>query len=174
MAKRRVGDRATAQGVDDLAKGLAAGTVSRRLALTLFAAATFGSAMLPVAPQHAAALSRKARRRCRSVGGALLKKGACHCALTCTSPSATLFACHNNALCHCRETVSGKGFCAQFLGSTVTECTTDADCPTGEMCVLPRGCPSLMGCTGSADCPSAFSCIKGACQNTFCLPPCPT
>ena len=158
---------------DALAKGLNDGSVSRGRALKLIGAAALGVALMPVLPKQAEALTRKFRRACRSQGGVPLDKRNCHCAMTCTSPIS--ITCNSNNSCVCHETVSGKGFCADSrLAPSKFGCSTNADCPPGTVCLLPRGCPTTISCKSSSNCPSNYVCIKGICQETFCLPPCPT
>jgi hypothetical protein len=157
---------------DDIAKGLGNGSVSRGRALKLVGGAALGAVLIPLLPNQAEALTRKFRRACRSQGGVPLDKGNCHCAMTCTtSPS---ISCHNDNSCTCQETVTSKGFCAHSVSADVYGCSTNADCPPGTVCLLPRGCPTTISCKSSATCPSNYACIKGICQETFCLPPCPT
>jgi hypothetical protein len=159
---------------DDLAKRLGVSRVPRRRALKSLGATAFVVGVLPLLPKQAEALSRTFRRRCRSVGGVPLRKGECHCAETCSAPNSALFVCHSNNSCYCEETVAGKGFCADFsTGAAKYGCSTNADCPSGTVCLLPRGCPGN-SCTSSGDCPSNYACIKGTCQETRCYPPCPT
>ena len=161
------------QFLDDLARGLDDGTISRRRALKLVGGAALGAALMPILPKKAEALTRRFRRRCRSLGGAPLAEGNCHCAMTCTTPVA--ITCHSSNICECHETVSGKGFCTdQSVPVTKEGCSTSADCPTGTVCIMVRGCPSTISCTSSANCPSNYACIRGTCQNTFCMSPCPT
>jgi len=159
---------------DELVKRLGTGNVARRRALMVFGTAALAAVLPPLPPQPAEALTRRFRRQCRSVGGVPLKKGACHCALTCTTPSTAHFVCQNNNSCACNETVSGKGHCAQSLSPDVFGCSTNADCPTNTVCLMDRGCPPGTRCTSSGPCPPNQACIKGTCQRTFCLPPCPT
>ena len=158
---------------DELAKGLDEGTITRRRALKLVGAAALGTALMPVLPKQAEALTRKARRKCHSEGGVPLEKGNCHCAMTCTTPVA--ITCHGSNICECHETVSGKGFCTdQSVPVTKEGCSTSADCPTGTVCIMVRGCAGSTSCTSSTDCPTNYACIKGTCQNTFCVSPCPS
>jgi hypothetical protein len=54
---------------DELAKVLATDTISRRRALRLVGAAVLGTALMPLFPDTAEALTRRQRRRCRRQGG---------------------------------------------------------------------------------------------------------
>ena len=161
------------QFFDDLARGLDDGTISRRRALSLTAGAALGTALTPLVPKQAEALSRKFRRLCVMKGGVPRAKGSCHCAMACTTSPA--IPCHGNNSCVCYETVLGKGFCADSrLAPPVSGCSRNAKCPTGTVCLTVRGGCIGVSCTGPGQCGSTAVCINGSCQDSFCLPPCPS
>ena len=164
------------QFFDDLARGLDDGTISRGRALKLFGAAALGTALMPVLPKHAEALSRNARRRCHRKGGVPLEKGNCHCAITCAFAS-DKFTCQGNPSCTCFKTVTGSGFCAATTPSLQTRCSPTEGCSVGPVCVVNPGCPGSGGsctpATVATDCPSNMGCVNGRCQLTSCVSPCP-
>ena len=80
-----------------------------------------------------------------------------------------------------------NGFLDAFIGSSVTSCQSDDQCPSGEMCidgqcVIPTVTPTPIGtetptpsptptvtptpfpCVNTIDCPSGFVCVDGTCQ----------
>ena len=59
---------------DTLTRALGSG-ISRRQTLIILGAALSGSDLLAVRPEEAAALSKKARKRCQRSGGAVCGKG---------------------------------------------------------------------------------------------------
>ena len=161
------------QFFDDLAKGLNDGSVSRAWALKLVGAALLAAMLPPLFPRPAVA---SARKKCKKKGGIFLSTGTCHCGYTCNATDITLFVCHSNPNCDCFETVSGKGFCATTTsGGQAFGCSTNAECPTGTTCVVEPSCAGSGGsCTSSTDCPGNYGCVKGTCQFSFCIGPCPT
>jgi len=157
---------------DSLTKTLGDRSGTRRRALRLLGVA-LGAAVLP---DHAEALTAKARHRCRRKGGVPLEKGNCHCAQGCDySPGAT-FPCQNNPNCHCSETVAGHGLCVDDTAGSGATCSSNEDCPTGELCTVLPGCAYSIPCTMDTDCdfPSLYRCVRGLCQETSCDVPCPT
>lgn len=161
------------QFLDDLASGLDEGTISRRRALKLVAGAVLGTALLPIAPKQAQALTRKQRRRCRRKGGVPVSNGNCHCTRGCGS-DITRFACKSTANCACYRTYSGKGFCGQRGTAFGAGCLGDSDCLSPAICVFPDGVCPLRGCARDLDCPeTGYRCINGACVRTTCVSPCP-
>jgi hypothetical protein len=135
------------QFFDDLARGLDAGTVSRRRALQLFGAAALGAALMPVMPERAEALGRRARRRCRRQGGIPLERGDCHCAWQC-GPDPAPFSCHGNTNCRCYKDPSGRGFCGSGSGNG--------------------------GCMKNSDCDPDRRCAVNTCAGNLCIAACPT
>ncbi len=164
------------QFFDELAKGLDDGTLSRRRALKLAGGALL-AAVVPTAFSREAEAANRAKRRCRRRGGVYVSRGDCRCAITCP-PNYDEFTCHSNPDCSCIKTVTGRGFCAHITAQHLAGCSTSANCPAGEECVVIPGCPGSGGtCTTSADCSAAglgFACVNGTCQFTGCHSPCPT
>ena len=66
---------------DELARGLASGTITRRQALKWMGAGIVGAAAATAGfPNTAQALMRRQKRRCRDKEGIPLENGHCHCA----------------------------------------------------------------------------------------------
>ena len=119
--------------LDQLAKGLASGTLSRRRALELGGAAILSSLLgivgLGLHPEEAQA--RRRRPRCLACAG----PGSCASSDCGTVPSgsAALF-------CSCVETTSGKTCCvpAECGGQP---CDSNSDCGRGQVCsTTGKGC----------------------------------
>jgi hypothetical protein len=133
---------------DELAKGLADGTISRRRALKMLAGALFGGSLLALIPGAAEAASQ-------SVGGGIGGGGGGHqrrhhhhhhhhhsgrcpsgttrlCNGTCAIPCdpRTPESCGGG--CVCISETSGAAYCGS--SGTSTPCTTSCDCPTGQFC----------------------------------------
>ena len=155
---------------DDLSRGLNDGTISRRQALKLLGAALLGSALMPLFPRQAEAITTS---KCQKKGGKFLSTGNCRCAFTCFADE-TKFHCHSNKHCTCWEKVDGTGFCGRNSSQARGfGCPTEIDCPTGYTCVVNPGCAgSGTSCNTDTDCPSPYSCLDGTCQSTTCVPRC--
>ena len=75
MRKKGLGEPSTREGsteghsFDDLARGLATGTISRGQALKLVGSTVLDAALMPLFPDTAQALTRSQRRKCRRGGG---------------------------------------------------------------------------------------------------------
>ena len=119
------------QLIDDLARGLGNGTISRRRVLVVVGAAALGAAVVPHQLTEAKTLSRRFRRRCRRKGGIPLEKGSCHCAFQ-SGADVDAFNCAGSPDCACFEDAEGRGFC----GSTTLNfgCTENSDCQPDERC----------------------------------------
>jgi hypothetical protein len=126
---------------DGIAKSLNNSFSRRRAMQGVLGGAVLAAVAPSLVPRPAEAGSR-AKKRCRNKGGVYMEKGTCHC----TSTGCNL-TCHGNPDCHCYETTEGRGFCAGY-GHT-KDCTTTADCQSGEVC--------------------AKTCI-----GLVCVPPCPS
>jgi hypothetical protein len=152
----------TEGSLDELAKGLASGTVSRRKALRLLGAALVGGAFasIPGVAWAAKGGNNECVRCCKEKFGPGRERGQCisagargECPVTCDGngggncPNGTTecpcecpfqFGCQNNADCFCATTVEGLNTCFQseFLctPSELTFCTSSQDCPTGWVC----------------------------------------
>jgi hypothetical protein len=139
------------EDLDELARGLATGSISRRKAIMWASYGVLGAALSSMGfAEPAEALTRRFRRRCRRKGGTPVEKGNCHCALNCgVDPSD--FICHSNLDCICYQTTDGRAICA-LDPSQCNNCTTSADCPTGQKCVVKSCCPNQGIC--AAPCPT--------------------
>ena len=139
--------------LDELARGLAENEVSRRQAIKWAGYSVLGATLSSMGfADTAEALTRNARRRCRSKGGTPVEVGNCHCTLKCDAPDPTKFACQNNPSCRCFRTTEGEGFCGN-LGT----------------------CSSLQPCTSSSDCEFGIErCVHTCCPSggSFCVSPC--
>jgi hypothetical protein len=126
--------------LDELAKGVADGTISRRQALKWIGAGAVAFAIGSLFPEQAEALTtrqrrRRQRRRCLRRLGTPLEKGNCHCGWNCVN-GATATACQDNPNCVCLKTTENRGFCARGFLSGGTACTTSEGCPAGTRCVV--------------------------------------
>jgi hypothetical protein len=128
---------------EDLARGLAENTISRRQALKWAGVGILGAALSSVGlPDTAEALTKKQRRRCRRKGGTPLERGDCHCGFNCGQQ---ITQCHGNPNCLCFETTANRGFCGtNFACDAVNTCATSADCLEGHKCVTDTCCGEPM------------------------------
>ena len=122
---------------DDLATGLADGSISRRQALKGIGAGALAFAIGPLFPEQAEALTRRQRRRCRRRGGIPVERGQCHCTEQSTCEGNPEIFCEGG-VCHCFLTTENRGFCGQH-GQCVP-CTASAECPAGWRCVVNTCC----------------------------------
>jgi hypothetical protein len=116
---------------DDLARELAAGSISRRRAIKLTGGALLGTALLAFSSSPAEARRRR-RNPCRR------KRTSCE------STPTLLDTCRGNPNCHCFRTAAGGKQCVDISGETcptTNECDSAEDCPgPNEICVLAPGC----------------------------------
>ena len=159
--------------VDDLAKALTDGTVSRKQMLTV----ARGFILVAVAPSLVPPLTEagsRARKRCRRKGGVLLllPHGTCRCAANCGITDPQRFYCGGGTSCYCRQTVEKTGFCSSITGNySEPGCHTSAECNEGKRCIMtdfPTICPAGPACP----CDATQACIDGFCRHTYCVPPC--
>ena len=138
---------------DNLVRGLADGTISRRQALKWAGVGIVG-AMIATAgfPESAEALTR---RRCRDKGGVPLSNGNCDCAFQCGA-DLDRFNCQSDSRCYCLEKGSGGGFCG-YGGN-------DPQCGDFEPCDSNRDCSD-----SDARCITTLCCDRG-----ICVRPCST
>ena len=128
-------------GFDEVAKGLAAGTISRGRALKLTGSALLGGGLLALFPGVAGAQSsivpddevsveRRETRRCER--GAAINNQIC--------PG---HKCGRRRGCFCATTVSGATRCVNLRNAQCPgrdECDRNNDCPRGEVCLRVGGC----------------------------------
>jgi len=113
------------QFLDDLARSLDGGTISRTRALKVVGGALLGAVVPPLFPREAEARV-SFRRKCRRKGGTVVSPTAssgCRCAQKCTTGH--VIYCNSAKSCVCIKTIDGEGFCAS---STDGPCTSHADC----------------------------------------------
>ena len=120
-----------ASSFDELAKGLASGTISRRKALRLMGAALFGAALVPLLPEQAQALTNKQRRRCHTEGGTVCSSGTRASEVCC--PRGT--TCVNGT---CSSSASGAK-CNVYNPNTYPVYDT-VTCESGTLCCPEVGC----------------------------------
>jgi len=144
---------------DELARGLASGTLSRRKALKLMGAALVGSALASI-PGVALAAGEGGNRECvkccKEKFGPGRERGRCisagargECPVTCdgngggnclngATECPFQFGCQNSENCFCATSVEGLNTCVLSAGvcepGGVTFCTNSQDCPTGWVC----------------------------------------
>jgi hypothetical protein len=141
---------------DDLARGLADGTISRRQALKWAGAGIVGAVLATAGfAEPAEALTRRQRRRCRDKGGVPLEEGNCNCAFQCGA-DLDEFNCQGDSDCYCLEKGSGGGFCG-YGGN-------DPQCGDFERCDSNRDCSD-----SDARCITTTCCDRG-----ICVRPCST
>jgi hypothetical protein len=138
------------ESFDDLARGLAKGTVSRRQALTLVGSSLFGGALGSVGLSDDAEASckskcdKKAKKRC-------IKK--CEKKqLNCPNLGTACGKVASTLVCNCRLSKEGKQNCANVVnppnGVAFLTCTLSSDCPKGQICdfggnVCRRACETI-------------------------------
>ena len=141
---------------DELARGLADGTISRRQALKLSGAFALGAALMPLFPRTAHALSSRQRRRCRQRGGTVCNPTGVQvccprgttCGTTSTCPCAGVCGgfirgCEGDSNCACALTTRGSSLCVgNFFCNPARRCDRNADCPSGSVCIVDSCCPT--------------------------------
>ena len=121
-------------GLDEVAKGLAAGTISRGKAIKLGGAALLGSLGL------LSLFEGKARAQQVTVQGACANKPAIS---NKRCPGGQKSFCGACPGCQCAKTVSGEKKCLNFRGlecPTRDECDSNKDCGGNEVCVQVGAC----------------------------------
>ena len=166
------------EDLDELARGLAENSISRRQAIKWAGYSVLGATLSSMGfADTAEALTRKARRRCRRKGGVPLEKGTCHCAAPTCDTDFGQFVCGARLDCTCQITVEQRGFCT-LPGNVGTGCSSSEECAGENRCVVLRGCAGsgdqCTRATAAMDCPAGMGCVNGTCQNTYCTVPCPT
>jgi Stigma-specific protein, Stig1 len=184
---------------DELARGLASGTISRGRALKWVGAAFLAAAVPPLFPAQAVALTRRQRRRCRNLGGTVCgevqrSQICCPSGLPCCGTARRPVCCPSGGQCvggSC-QCPSGEtdcsGACVNLntdenncgtCGATCSEGASCVDgsceCPTGESdcnnrCVDLNTDESNCGTCGN-QCPEGASCVDGSCEGGQGCPP---
>ncbi len=127
-------------GFDEVAKGIASGTISRRRVLKLTGTALLGSGLLAMFPGVAGAqsivpddeVSVEGHRNPGCQGEAAINNRKC--------PNNR---CGRGHSCFCAQTVSGEKRCVNLKNAVCPnrdECDRDRDCPRGEVCIKVGGC----------------------------------
>ena len=126
-------------GFDEVAKGLAAGTISRRRALKLVGSALLGGGLLAMFPGVARAQSIVANDGVSVAGH---RNPGCK-----GEPAINNRGCPGNFCghggCYCAETVGGEKKCVDIGNARCPnrdKCDSNRDCPRGEVCVKIGGC----------------------------------
>ena len=113
--------------LDEVAKGLAGGTISRRRALKMAGAALLGAAVVP----FSSASPAEAQETCRNRPALSNRR--------CTAEA----ICHELPLCACARTVRGNKRCIDLASRdfcAAEPCERNRDCPEGEICVKLGAC----------------------------------
>jgi hypothetical protein len=149
---------AAERSFDELARGLANGTLSRRRALRMLSGALFG-VMLASVPGVAWAARGgnsacakfcqenfppgRERVECISAGA----RGEGPCFGNCdpgdggTCETGFFFGCQDSGNCFCMKTTEGTTFCSESISCEgIPVCTSSRDCPSGWMCAATCGC----------------------------------
>jgi hypothetical protein len=156
-----VGATTQQRSLDELAKGLASGTISRRKALRLMGVALVGGALASIPGIAWAAEGGNStcakfcrenfppgreRGECISAGargeGPCFDNGGENCDPTGGSCETGFpFGCQNSPNCFCMKSTEGTTFCAESVSCEgLTVCTSSQDCPTGLACARTCGC----------------------------------
>ena len=137
LRRRQIND-----GFDEVAKGLAAGTISRRRALKLTAAAIVGSSgLLALFPGFAGAqdTGEGTPLNVTVVGQGGCKEGE----PAISNRSCRANQCGSKQMCLCAKTVSGSKRCVNVLNAECPrrdECDSNRDCPGDRICIQAGGC----------------------------------
>jgi hypothetical protein len=113
-------------GFDEVAQGLASGTISRTQALKLTGSALLGGGLLAVFP-----------------GAAGAQQGGCSGKSAIDNTNCPRSKCGLNNNCRCATTVRGVKTCVNFRNSvcpTRNQCRRTSDCARGRVCVTVGGC----------------------------------
>lgn len=119
---------------DNLAKGLAGGTISRGRALKLMAGAILGGGVLTLLPGVARAVETDASQGCPN-GQRAINDNRCP----------TNSCSGRERGCRCAETVNGNNRCVKFNRvnqrcKEATRCNSNSDCASDEVCIKAGGC----------------------------------
>jgi hypothetical protein len=169
--------------LDELAKGLATGTLSRGKALRLMGAALVGGALASIPGIALAKPNKPEGAKCKH--DKQCASGNCSSSGTCAPCVSAGLACTANGQCCsglCRTDRFGEGFCAAAPPICTPECPGDCGCfftPDGTTTCI--NCP-LGICVGFGPVTSCEECItrgevctrEPVLGNLFCHPPCPT
>ena len=126
-------DARDSQLFDELSKGIAAGTISRRRALRQGVAAVLGAALVPslLASPAEATHRRVGCRGKEPISNKACPESVCHLTET--------------KLCECVRTTEGTKRCVNTTNVScedlfVDECDSSTDCPTDSFCIKAGGC----------------------------------
>ena len=136
-------------GLDEVAKGLAAGTLSRGKAIQLGGAALLGSMGLLSLFEGKAGAQVTGQGACTNKPAISNK----HC------PGGSRSFCGVCPSCQCAKTVGGEKKCLNFAG---------LDCPTSDECDRSKDC------RGNEVCVQVGACCPEHPKRNLCVPPCPT
>jgi len=118
------------QDFDNLTAALANRAISRKRALQMAAASALGAAGLGLAAGEAHATHNECPRRGHG------------CCRDCTHTG--------GRQCVCVKNVAGKRRCVrQCCPTTVRQCNSNAECPSGDICIRKGSCARCLGTTAS-------------------------
>jgi hypothetical protein len=127
-------------GFDEVAKGLAAGTISRRRALKLTGSALLGGGLLALFPGVAGAQSNIVDETDPTLAAS---DPGCRGEPAINNRRCPANNCGGDRRCFCNETVSGEKRCVNVRDARCPnrdQCDRDRDCGRGEVCVKVGGC----------------------------------
>ncbi len=138
---------------DELAKGLASGTITRVQALKLIGAAVLGTMLVPLLPRRAFADSEDGCPAAHDPCGDICCRPGEEC-------------CGNGTCCGAAEKCCGDGIC----------CGAAEDCCAGTCCEHRKDCvdgqcvcsPQFVTCGSECCDPILETCVGGQCRNLFC------
>jgi hypothetical protein len=126
-------------GFDEAAKGLAAGTISRRRALEMTGMALLGGGLLAKLPPMATAPSIIDEPESSTAAGS----PGCRGEPAITNRKCPIHNCGGNPDCFCAQAVNGKKWCVDVGNAECPkqdECDRNQDCRAGEVCIEAGGC----------------------------------
>ena len=130
-------------GFDEVAKGLADGTISRRHALKLTGSALLGGGLLALFPGVAGAQSNIVDDVDETDPTLAASDPGCRGEPAINNRRCPLTSCGGRSNCFCATTVGGDKRCVNFRNAvcpTRDECDRNRDCASGEVCIEIGGC----------------------------------
>jgi hypothetical protein len=134
--------RLISDGFDEVAKGLAAGTISRRRALKLAGTALLGGGLLAMFPGVVRAQSSTTVGE-EGVSVAGHRNPGCQGEAAINNRRCPPNVCGRGHRCQCATTTGGKKVCVSLRGEicpSESECNSSAQCPGNRYCIRGGGC----------------------------------